>query len=87
MIHVWYNLCLSDLYMFIKYEFDIDVYSYYSYILWYVDDILIIHYDTMTMLKKIDKYFKLKPDSIGDPNTYLGSKLRCHRTNNGMYAL
>ena len=30
----------------------------------------------MTTLKLIDKYFKLKPESMGDPDMYLGAKLR-----------
>ena len=40
----------------------------------------------MTMFKKIDKYFKLKPDSISDTNMYLGANLRYHRTNNDVCA-
>ena len=36
-----------------------DGFEYYSYILWYVDVILVIHNDSMSVLKKIDKYFKL----------------------------
>ena len=40
----------------------------------------------MTMLNKVDKYFKLNPDSIGGPDIYLGAKLHYHRTNNGTYA-
>ena len=39
----------------------------------------------MTMLNNIDKYFKLKPDSIGNRDIYIGAKLRYHRTNNDMY--
>ena len=49
--------------------------EYYSYILCYVDDVLVVHHDVMTTLMKIDKYFKLKPSSIGDPDIYLGAKL------------
>ena len=52
-----------------------DGFEYYSYILCYVDDILVIHHDSMSVLKKIDKYFKLKPSSVGDPDLYLGAKV------------
>ena len=52
----------------------------------YVDGILVVHHYAMTMFKKIDKYFKLKPDSISDTNMYLGANLRYHRINNSMYA-
>ena len=49
-------------------------FEYYSYILCYVDDILVMHHDSLSVLKKIDKYFKLKPSSIGNPYIYLGVK-------------
>ena len=39
----------------------------------------------MTMLNKIDKYFKLNPDLIGDTGMYLGAKLSYHSNNNGLY--
>ena len=34
-------------------------YVYYSYILCYVDNIMVIHNDSLSILKKIDKYFTL----------------------------
>ena len=49
---------------------------YYTYILCYVDDILCIHHDAMSVLSKINEYLPLKPDSIGDPDIYLGAKLQ-----------
>jgi hypothetical protein len=33
-----------------------------------------------------DKYFKMKPGSIGDLDFYLGAKLRTKRLSNGMLA-
>jgi hypothetical protein len=50
--------------------------AYYSYILLYVDDALVIHHDAMSELNKIDYFFGLKPTSVGDPDIYLGGKLR-----------
>ena len=52
-----------------------DGFEYYSYIICYVDDILIIHHDSLSILKRMDYYFKLKPNSIGDPDIYLGAKV------------
>ena len=46
--------------------------EYYSYILCYVDDILCIRHDSMAVLNKLEKYFKLNPGSTGDPDMYLG---------------
>ena len=40
----------------------------------------------MPIMKKIDKFFLLKPDSFGDPNMYLGAKIKYHKTPNGMWS-
>ena len=51
-----------------------------------MDDVLVVvHHDAMTTLMKIDKYFKLKPSSIGDPDIYLGAKLKYTRAPNGVW--
>ena len=34
-----------------------------------------MHHDSLSVLKKLDKYFKLKPSSIGDPDIYIGAKV------------
>ena len=69
----------GDNYLWIKPEIDSEGDKYYSYILCYVDDVLVVHHNAMTTLMKIDKYFKLKPSSIGDPDIYLGAKLKYTR--------
>ena len=51
-------------------------YEYYSFILFYVDYIMVIHHDLLSILKNIDKYFTLKPSSIGNPDIYLVAKIR-----------
>ena len=68
-----------------KPEIDPDEDEYCSYILYYVDDVLVVHHEIMTTLMKIDKYFKLKPSSIGDPDIYLGAKLKYTRAENGLW--
>ena len=49
---------------------------YYSYVLFYVDDCLAIWHDATECLKQLDKYFPMKEGSIGDPDIYLGAKLK-----------
>lgn len=34
----------------------------------------------------MDKYFKLKPDSLGDPDVYLGAELWEMQMKNGVWA-
>ena len=47
--------------------------NYYEYILCYVDDILGISQDPVTMLRSINVPFK--KDKVEDPEFYLGAKL------------
>ena len=86
MRHIGYVSCLADPDLWMREAVDPDGNKYYSYILCYVDDILICDHDAMKVMGRIDKYFTLKPDSIGDPDMYLGAKLRYHRTENGVMA-
>ena len=60
--------------------------EYYAYILLYFDDIFWIHHDAKSFLMKVDKCFKLKPESIRDPDIYLGSKLQPMKLENGVWA-
>ena len=49
--------------------------EYYEYMLLYVDDALCINHNAKAELYKLDKYFKMKEDSNGDPDIYLGGKI------------
>ena len=80
MRHAEYDPCPDDPVIWIKNEFDTDGDKYYSYILLYVKDILIIHHDDMTMLKNIYKYFKFNPELISYTDIYIGAKICYHRT-------
>ena len=60
--------------------------KYYAYILLWVDDCLAIHHNATDELYKLDKYFKMKDGSIGDPDMYLGAKLRKFTLHNGVQA-
>ena len=82
---IGYTPCRGDNELWMKPEIDPDSDEYYSYILCYVDDVLVVHHDAMTTLMKIDNYFKLKPSSIGDPEIYLGAKLNYTRAPNGVW--
>ena len=82
-----YQSCLADQDLWYKAETrPSDGHKYYSYILLYVDDVMSIRHDSETPIRIIDKYFHMTPDSIGDPDIYLGAKLRQTRLPNGVVA-
>ena len=61
-----------------------DGHEYMEYVLLYVDDILVVSHDGMMILDKIDRFFPMKPDSKGDPDMYLGAKIRPVTLPNGV---
>jgi hypothetical protein len=63
-----------------------DGFRYWAYILLYVDDVLCIHHNAEAAIREIDKYFPMKKGSIGDPDIYLGTKLRRVEMANGVEA-
>ena len=82
-----YKSCLADADLWYKPEIrPDDGHKYYSYMLAYVDDVLCIDHDSMSKLKQLDRYFRMKPGSIGSPDIYLGAKLREMTLPNGVVA-
>ena len=63
-----------------------DGFDYYSYVLIYAEDLMTIRHDTKSVLRRIDKYFKLNPSSVGDSGIYVGSKLKNRGLYNGVWA-
>ena len=61
-------------------------FNYHAYVSIYVDDVMVINHDAESVLRRIDKYFMLKPSSIGDPDIYLGAKLNKMILENGLWA-
>ncbi len=51
-----------------------------------MDDILCIHNDPNSVLTQIDKFFLLKHDSVGEPDVYLGAKLKLKQLENSVWA-
>ena len=69
-------MCLTDNDIWYHTDTKNDGTKYYSYIYIYVDDILICSQNTHEYLTKIDSKFHLKPESIKEPNTYLGADFK-----------
>jgi hypothetical protein len=87
MCQMSYTSCKADPDLWYKAETrPVDNFRYYAQILNYVDNILCIHHDPMTVLNLIDGYMPLKPSLVGDPDIYLGAKLKMTRLDNGIGA-
>jgi hypothetical protein len=72
-----YSSCMADPNLWLKaMTRPEDNMRYYTYILCYVDDILCIYHDPMSVMNDINGYLPLTPSFVGDPNIYLGAKLK-----------
>ena len=58
--------------------------DYYEYQLQYTDDCLCVSEHSKECILQVDKYFKLKPTSIGPPKLYLGGKVSKVDMQNGI---
>ena len=79
-----YKPCLANPHIWLKAQ-NQDGIDYYSYLLCYVDDIMVIHHDARPILDRIDKLMKLKDSSVGDPDIYLGAKLKKLQMDNDVW--
>ena len=86
MRHMGFVPCLADPDLWMLATEKTDGTKYWAYVLLYVDDVMVIHHDAMSILARLDKYFKLKPDSIGDPSMYLGATVKKMILDNGVSA-
>jgi hypothetical protein len=87
MTHIGFTPCLADPDLWMRPEVrPSDGVGYYAYVLLYVDDVLVVHHNATDVLLCLDKYFKMKPGSIGDPDVYLGATIKQMRLANGVMA-
>jgi len=86
MKHMGYTQCRADPDLWLKPDVHPDGEAYYRYLLTYIDDILSIGVDATKELDKLDYYFKMKSGSVGDPDNYLGNKLKKTKLPNGVEA-
>ena len=83
MHHIGYKSCLADPDLWYKPAVrEEDKFKYCSY----VDDCLCIPHSAEEEFNKIDKFFKMKAGSIGDPDIYLGAKIKPMKMNSGVTA-
>jgi hypothetical protein len=61
-------------------------FEYYSYVLIYVDDILLISLEALADQERLITSLRSRKDSVGDPDIYLGSKFRKVMLSDGVHA-
>ena len=84
MRHLDFVSCLADPDVWMRPDVKSDGTEYYKYILLYTDDVLCVsEFPERILRKELDKYFKLKPNSIGPPKLYLGAGIRKVELENG----
>ena len=81
-----YTSCLADPDLWMQEAVGNDGNKYYEYMLLYTDDCLAVSQNPKEQLMEIDKYFPLKPASIGPPKIYLGAKVTKVQLLNGIEA-
>ena len=75
--HLVFLPCPADVHIWMKAMLRIDDgLNYYAYVLIYVYTAMGIHNNAECVIRIIDKYFKLNPSLIGDPDICLGAKLK-----------
>ena len=72
---IWYKPAVTD-----------SGFKYYSYILVYVDDLLIIDKSPKKYMDQIEESFTVKPSSIEEPKSYLGADVDKIYYRDGSYA-
>ena len=78
-----FTMCLADNDIWLKSSVKQDGTKYYTYICIYVDDILICSENPKLHMDKLRTAFFLKPESIKEPDVYLGADFRKKQTHDG----
>ena len=87
MSHLGFESCPADPDVWLRPSIKADGSTYYTYILLYTDDALVIGEHAEKVLRQeLGKYFRLKEKSIGPPDIYLGGKMREVVLDNGVKA-
>ena len=79
-----YESCLANPNLWIRKATTDDGVFYYEYMLLYTDDCLTISKNPQEALMEINKYFPMKPKSVGPPKINLGAKISKVQLPNGV---
>ena len=81
-----YESCLANPNLWMRKATTNDGVPYYEYMLLYTDDCLAISKNLQEALMEINKYFSMKPKSVGPPKIHLGAKISKVQLPNGVIA-
>ena len=85
--HLGFKSCPANLDVWMRPAEKSDGSKYYEFVLLYVDDTLVVSENAERILRdEIGRYFKLKEESIGPLDIYLGGKVRKMTLDNGQEA-
>ena len=78
-----FTMCMADNDIWFKASTKSNGEKYYTYICIYVDDILICSENPKIHMDKLGQVFFLKPESVKEPDLYLGADVRKKETDDG----
>ena len=84
--HLGYTSCRANPDLWMRKVVRNNWQSYYEYLLLYADDCLSVSKHTTEMLQELDKYFPMKPGSVGPPKLYIGETVSKIQLPNGVKA-
>ena len=70
-----FTMCYADNDVWMRPAVKLDGTKYYEYVLVYTDDILAVSKNPKEIMAMLDQHYLIKPESIGPPTRYLGSKI------------
>ena len=71
-----YTPCVANPNVWMKSQTNNDCYSYWSYMLVYVNDYLAVHHDPEPVMEDLKSCYKLKNDTYGKLKRYLGVNVK-----------
>ncbi len=78
-----YKSCQADRDVWMRKSAKPDGTPYWEFVLCYVDDLLVVSHDPKKVMDHFAKSYTLKPGSVGEPDIYLGSKIRRYTLGDG----
>ncbi|KAI2501802.1 Reverse transcriptase (RNA-dependent DNA polymerase) [Fragilaria crotonensis] len=70
-----YTSCRADPDVWMRPKTKVDGFHYWSYVLVYTDDILVVDHEPQTVMDYLASRYTLKPGSVKEPDTYLGAQI------------